>query len=373
MHAGETVQETPGITVPERDRAPLLHPQRERAFWLGLFVALMAHSALMLALTSAAEHEQRRVGVDGGAEDSIAVEIVDAATLRDSMEPPAPPSPPPAMQPQQPMAQPAQQPQQAEPPAPQEEQQTAMAEPEPPQPPPPQTEVSDPVVEPPPAPEPPAEQQQNTQALKPALDAAPPDPVEKALEDAPALAEAAEAEKAEEAKEAPEEAKKEEAKPAEKPKEAPKAEAKPPEVKKEAQKQKPPTKQQPKKRSQRTAALDLSMPSEMGESSSDAGGASSMVQRPPGITRSGENDAFALDVIRALRRSMPPATARGRVTVRIVLSENGSRADVKVVNSGGNPDMDFNIVFAARQTAYPFPPRNSTVADRTFTVTYIYR
>nr|WP_246274321.1 energy transducer TonB [Hyphomicrobium sulfonivorans] len=70
---------------------------------------------------------------------------------------------------------------------------------------------------------------------------------------------------------------------------------------------------------------------------------------------------------------MPPATARGRVTVRIVLSENGSRADVKVVNSGGNPDMDFNIVFAARQTAYPFPPKNSTVADRTFTVTYIYR
>ena len=97
------------------------------------------------------------------------------------------------------------------------------------------------------------------------------------------------------------------------------------------------------------------------------------MQRPPGITRSGENDEFARNVIRALQKTMPREHANGRVTVRIVLSENGSRADVKLLQSGGNPDLDFNVMFAARQTAYPFPPHKSTLVDRTFTVTYIYR
>ena len=88
----------------------------------------------------------------------------------------------------------------------------------------------------------------------------------------------------------------------------------------------------------------------------------------------GENDEFARNVIRALQKTMPRERASvGRVTVRIVLSENGSRADVKLLQSGGNPDLDFNVVFAARQTAYPFPPNKSTLVDRTFTVTYIYR
>ena len=157
----------------------------------------------------------------------------------------------------------------------------------------------------------------------------------------------------------------EEAMPAPKQPEA-KAAEKPPPPKQQ------PAKQQPAKKRTQTSALDLSVPTDEGGGSDDAGN-SSAVQRPPGITRSGENDEFARNVIRALQKTMPRERANGRVTVRIVLSENGSRADVKLLNSGGNPDLDFNVMFAARQTAYPFPPNNSTLVDRTFTVTYIYR
>lgn len=101
---------------------------------------------------------------------------------------------------------------------------------------------------------------------------------------------------------------------------------------------------------------------------------SSAVQRPPGITRSGENDEFARNVIRALQKTMPRQEGQfGRVTARIVVPENSSPADVKVLKSSGNSDLDSNVIFAARQTAYPLPPKNSTVADRTFIVTYVYK
>src|SRR5581483_1038296 len=40
------------------------------------------------------------------------------------------------------------------------------------------------------------------------------------------------------------------------------------------------------------------------------------VMRPPGITRSGENDDFARGVIRALRRTMPASNIPTRVTIR---------------------------------------------------------
>src|SRR5262249_23577692 len=131
---------------------------------------------------------------------------------------------------------------------------------------------------------------------------------------------------------------------------------------------KPQAKQQPQRRTQ-TSALDLSVPYDGNASDDDAGGGSSAGQRPPGITRSGENDAFALDGIRALNKSMRRENAHGGVTVRIVLNENGSRADVKLLQSGGNSDLDYNVMFAARGTAYPFPPKNATLVDRTFTVT----
>jgi len=348
MHAGEIVLETHGVS-PERDHQPWLQPQRDRAFWMGLAAAFLVHVALVVGISSARE---RTVGTPDGAADAIAVEIVDGATLKDSMAPPTPPAAPPGMeqptpalrgtQPDQPPPQPqaeAQPPPEPPPPEPQ-------AQPEPP---PPTPEVAE-APPPPPQPEPQETPKTSTQAL--------PELADVAKEEAPQPPDAA---KTEEPPAKPPEAKETE---------APKVEPKKAEAKKTPPVQKQ-AKQPPKRRTQ-TSALDLSMPYDGGSAASDAGSRSA-VQRPPGITKSGENDEFARNVIRALQRTMPQERAYGRVTVRIVLSENGSRADVKLLKSGGNPDLDFNVMFAARQTAYPFPPKNATVLDRTFTVTYIYR
>ncbi|CAN1724154.1 TonB family protein [Hyphomicrobium sp. 1Nfss2.1] len=308
--------------------------RRDRVFWAGFAGALLAHALLIIGIGSA---NQRTLGTPEGASDAIAVELVDAATLKDSMEPPTPAQPPPGAQPQQQQtaALPEQQPVE-----PQPEQQAEQTPPEPPQPPTPEPEAAQPAEAPP----------VETPAPDAAAEALP------ALEDAPA------ADALKQPKEAP---KQEEPKP-----EPPKQEAKKAEPAK-----KPPAKQQakqPQKKRTQTSALDLSVPYDGSATQSDAG-SSSAVQRPPGITRSGENDEFARNVIRALQKTMPRERARGRVTVRIVLNENGSRADVKLLKSGGDSDLDFNVIFAARQTAYPFPPRNATLVDRTFTVTYIYR
>jgi TonB family protein len=277
----------------------------------------------------------RSLGVENGASDAIAVEIVDGATLKDSMEPPTEATQPPGGQPKQTAATPP---------------------PEPPQPPEPQTE-------PQPQPTPPAEAAVQPPTPAPpeaAPQESPPTPEEAAklaAEALPSFEEAPPAEKTELPKEAPKQ---------EQPKPAQKAEPKQAPAKQQA-------KQQPPKKKTQTSALDLSVPYDGSDSDSDGGGSSSAVQRPPGITRSGENDEFARNVIRALQKTMPRERARGRVTVRIVLNENGSRADVKLLQSGGDQDLDFNVVFAARGTAYPFPPKKSTLVDRTFTVTYIYR
>lgn len=310
-------------TVLASDRASMLDEhlaawrnKRPRMFWVGLAAAFLVHALFIVGIGSA---RQRTLGTPDGASDAIAVEIVDGATLKDSMELPTPSTPPPGAQ-----------------------QQTAALPAEQPAPPPPEPQAE-------PQPQPPAE----TAQPPPETKALPQETPNETAEALPAFEEAPEGETTP-PKAAPETAQ-------------PKAEAKKP-AKKPTEKQQ--AKQPPKKRTQ-TSALDLSVPYE-GSSSAEDGG-SSAVQRPPGITRSGENDAFALDVIRALKRSMPRENAQGRVTVKIVLNENGSRADVKLMQSGGNPDLDFNVMFAARQTAYPFPPKNSTLVDRTFTVTYIYR
>jgi len=343
MHAGEIVLETHGVS-PERDHQPWLQPQRDRAFWIGLAAAFLVHIVLVVGISSA---RQRTVGSPDGAEDAIAVEIVDGATLKDSMAPPAPPSAPPGTE-QPTQALPGTQPDQP-PPQPQAEVQPPEPQAQPEPPPPPQPEVAE-ATPPPPQPEPQEAQKPSTQAL-------------------PELADVAK----EEAPQPPEPANTEEP-PAKPPEVKELADPKPEPKKAEAKKAPPEQKhaKQPPKRRTQTSALDLSMPYNGGSAASDAG-SSSAVQRPPGITKSGENDEFARNVIRALQRTMPQERALGRVTVRIVLSENGSRADVKLLKSGGNPDLDFNVMFAARQTAYPFPPKNATVLDRTFTVTYIYR
>jgi TonB family protein len=94
--------------------------------------------------------------------------------------------------------------------------------------------------------------------------------------------------------------------------------------------------------------------------------------RPPGITRSGENDEFGRGVIRALRRTMPTSSMLGQVTVRFLLSESGNLVEVRVVAPSRDPVFDQNIAFSVRQASFPIPPQGSSVADRTFQVTYIY-
>lgn len=315
------------------DRASMLEEhlaawrnKRPRIFWVGLALAFLVHALFIVGISSA---RQRDLGTPDGATDAIAVEIVDGATLKDSMEQPTPVTAPPGTQ-ERTAALPAQQP--PPPPPPPEPQ----AEPQPPaeaaQPSPP-AEVAEPAPAPAETKAPPKE------APKPPTAEALP-----AMEDAPA-GETTPQPAAEAAKPKQQAAKKPVAKPQ--------------------------AKQQPKPRTQ-TSALDLAVPYD-GNAEDEESGGSSAVQRPPGITRSGENDEFARNVIRALQKTMPRENARGRVTVRIVLNENGSRADVKLLKSGGNADLDFNVMFAARGTAYPFPPKNATLVDRTFTVTYIYR
>lgn len=143
-----------------------------------------------------------------------------------------------------------------------------------------------------------------------------------------------------------------------------------PEPKKPPQKA-PPKKPQPEKtEAKKTAKLDLSPP---GLDATSLSGKSAAFQRPPGITRSGENDEFARRVIAALRQTMPQLSAvRGRGTIRILLDNNGNVIDVKLIATSRIADIDQGIVFAARQTSYPFPPRGANEADRTFVVTYIY-
>src|SRR5690606_4442020 len=95
--------------------------------------------------------------------------------------------------------------------------------------------------------------------------------------------------------------------------------------------------------------------------------------RPPGITRSGANDEFARGVIRALQETMPQLrNTLGRVTIRILLNENGNIERVSLVRSSEDSRLDQSVIFAAKQTSYPLPPGNSNVADRTFLITYIY-
>jgi TonB family protein len=96
--------------------------------------------------------------------------------------------------------------------------------------------------------------------------------------------------------------------------------------------------------------------------------------RPPGITRSGENDEFGRGVVRALKATMPPPTGGlGRVTVRLILNENGDLIEVRVLESSGIASLDQRVVFATKQTNFPLPPYKSTEADRTFLISYVYR
>jgi periplasmic protein TonB len=102
-------------------------------------------------------------------------------------------------------------------------------------------------------------------------------------------------------------------------------------------------------------------------------GRSAAFARPPGITRSGENDDFGRGVIRALRQTMPPSNMLSQVTVRLFLSDKGNLVEVRLIRSGGDPILDQNVLFAVKQSNFPIPPIGSTEDDRTFLVTYVYR
>ena len=122
------------------------------------------------------------------------------------------------------------------------------------------------------------------------------------------------------------------------------------------------------------AKLDLSVPFDLTMQGGTSGGSSSAATRPPGITRSGENDRFGRDVIRALKKTMPPLeSVTGKVRVRIFLNERGNVAWVRLVQGSGDRGLDDGVIFSVHQASFPFPPKNASVADRTFLVTYVYR
>lgn len=307
----------------------------QRLFWIALGVAFLFHAALFIELARTVP--KRAVGDRSGMTDAIAVDLVTVADLK-SLEsvaspPPGAPAPPPTVAPPEPTPPPPDPPQ-PDPPQPEPPQPEPTPEPAPkaaePQPPPPEPKPE----------EPPAEEK-----------AALPD-FESALQDLATLPQPTEPPKE------PEPRKPEEAKPEEKVQE--------PTQPAEAQPKAPPAKKKPQQqaRLQPTPRDPMSAPP----------GRSAAATRPPGITRSGENDEFGRAVVRALRQTMPPPDGKlGRVTVRLILNENGDLTQVQVLEPSGVAGMDQNVVFATRQTYFPLPPYKSTVVDRTFIITYVYR
>ncbi len=307
------------------DRLETAAPPADRGFW-GAFAAAAALHALLLLGTFTAS--PRQIGDADGSADGISVSVVTEADLRGQSTPPEPPPGQPSPAAAKPTP-PAPEPVPQQPP-----QQEAAATPPPP---------SEPAPEPLPDLKP---------SQLPDVEPAPKPEAEKAVEaalekDLPDLLT------------------------------LPTATAKPPKKETAAQPKKadaapkPQAPQQPQQK--RVAKLDLTPPSPSMSAPSGNFGRRAGMERPPGITRSGANDEFARGVIRALQGTMPQLReVLGRVTVRITLNENGNVTDVQVVRTANNSTIDQSVVFAAKQTSYPFPPPNSNMADRTFLVTYIY-
>lgn len=301
--------------------------QDNQRFQAGLVIALLLHFVLLVGLNH--EARQRRLGAPSGAENAISVSIMTEAELKSlstvddrAAGQPAPPPTPSLTPPQEPTDSPTPKAPEAETPAVAKEAPAAK----------------------PPVPE--AEKQ--PPALKPGVGPEPPQEVEASKAEPEALPD-----KGAKAEPAPADA----AKPA-----APQA-AKP-----AAQ----PKTQQAKPQEKRSATLDLSLPPPTDFAAPSGAGAG--VERPPGITRSGENDAFARGVIRALQRTMPQLSdTHGRVTVRIKLDMNGGLVSTEVLRPSQVAGLDQSVVFATQQSSFPFPPRNAVPADLIFNVTYIYR
>lgn len=312
----------------------------QRRLWVAFVFALAAHALLLIAYVRS---PPRIIGAEEGRPDAVDVSFISEAELQSQYSPqnassPVPPSDATApAQPREQAAAPAQPPPEPTPAeAPRDSPPEPVAEPAPP--------VQAPAEKPPEDAKPPAESatESKSAAVVEALKSetpdllALPDPAKKAAEPAAEGATApAKKTATEKATEAP------------------------------AKKQK----------LARREPLDLSPPKQPNmEPSLSGGGGAAGVERPPGTTRSGANDSFARGVIRALRQTMPQLSdIRGRVTVRIILDDNGNISSVTVVSPSELPELTRSVVFATKQTNYPIPPIGSNMADKTFTVTYIYR
>ncbi len=319
----------------------------DRRFFRYLLLALVLHALLLVRVQTAAP---RRLGAPEGADDAISVSIITErdlngrATVEDrAAGRPAPPPPPPQTTTPPPPTPPAPPIEQPSPPEPQ-----AAAAP----PPPPAAAVPEP-----------AEKQTPPATLRPTLPDEAIGPAPKA-DPKPAPEKTKTEKPSEQATQSENSA--ETAKPVAKPDPTQKQEPaeKPAEVK-----PKPPAKK-PAQRTE-TAKLDLTPPAVF---QAPVGGGGAGVQRPAGITRSGENDDFARGVIRALQSTMPQLrNTFGRVTVRVELNMNGNLVRTTVLKPSNIAGLDQSVVFATQQSSFPFPPRNAVPADLVFFVTYIYR
>jgi len=321
--------------------------RRERNFWIALGCAALLHASIFLGVLGSKPQE---VGDPNGDDNAISVSLITEKDLdsRSSAIDPAtpPPGQPAEAQPQPPPPQPQAEAQ----PQPQQEakQEPPAPDPQPPEPQEQPKDVPDAKDEPTPTPPDQVKPEAKAKEQKTAKDEGlTPEESANVLFTLPDMNSA-------NPQSAPEEKKSKsvdtETEPA---KAAPKKTAK---------------KQQQQKK---TASLDLSDPA--ARVSSFTGSGEAAFQRPPGITKSGVNDQFARNVIRALQQSMPQLMdVQGRVQVRILLSESGNVVSVDLVRGATNSSLNQNVVFAARQTSYPIPPVGSNLADRTFLVTYIY-
>lgn len=346
----------------ERARLQRIAEDRRFVFWLALTV--FVHALMLVGFNAA---EPRRLGSPGGATDAISVSLVSSAdldgraTVEDQAAGVLAPPPPPVAEPQNTPPEEATPPAETPPaqePAPPEPAAKAEAVPKPQ----PEPQL---VTEPQPAPEKAAEPA--AEKAKPNEERAEVSPEALTLPDASEIP----APKALDL-EPPKAAKLEEAfaldvdKPEKK--EKPKK-AEPVEQPKTPREETAKKKQSPAE--QKLAKLDLSPPVVF---QAPVGGGGAGVQRPAGITRSGENDAFARGVIRALQRTMPQLSdTRGRVTVRITVDRNGNLVNTEVLRPSTAAGLDQSVVFATRQSSFPFPPANAKDVDLVFIVTYIYR
>jgi protein TonB len=344
---------------------------RERRFWIMLSIAFLAHAMVLAGIVRS---PPTQMGDPNAAPEAVAVSFVTEAELRDATTGAEGGAAAPAQQPtpQAPAAQPPQPAQPAQPSEPVQPQQAAEAAPPPPPEPKAPAETSEAT--------PPAEAQKLAKAEE--VEAAPQTPTLRDTLPAEIAVPEREAEKPQEKKQETQEKKQETQ---EKQEDQGKQDAQ--RTQEELTKEKPdllalpdpavsgpPNRNQQAKKPQKQAmrAPDMMLPGKSQNMTTSLDGRSAGIERPAGITRSGANDDFARGVIRALRQTMPQMSVLGRVTVRILINMNGNIESVEVVNRSDNSDLNRAVVFSTKQASFPFPPNGATIADRTFTITYIY-